>query len=243
MSRAAIRLLSSITDLYRTTIDEAGPGFQMLGDALHAIAACPYPREALRAPPPANRSVAPVAALVTGLDAGGPLGPIVEQFQAAEPFLDWHQDTELAEKTQDTGFLAGHGMIEIVGPDRLFRSATTRVGLMLLAPNVLYPEHAHVAEEVYHVISGTGAWWQQGEDWTPKPPGSTIHHPSGLAHATRTTSRPMLAVYCWRGPVEVAADEPDGAGRKKKTTAKKKAQQKVSTKAKAAPRKRAGPKP
>ena len=44
MSRAAIRLLSSITDLYRTTIEDGGPGFPMYRDALHAIAACPYPR-------------------------------------------------------------------------------------------------------------------------------------------------------------------------------------------------------
>ena len=214
MSRAVIRLLSSITDLYRGDVAAAGPGFMMLADALHAIAACPYPREALRAPPPANRVVKPVARLVDGLQPAGPRQDIAECFRAAEPFLDWQQDVAVAAKSGGPAFLDGHGHVEVVGPGCLFRSANTRVGLLLMAPSVVYPEHMHPAEEVYHVVSGTAEWWQQGLDWTRMPPGAAVHHPSGLPHATRTSGEPLLAVYCWRGPVEIVEDEEAAAGKK-----------------------------
>ncbi len=212
MSRAVIRLLSSITDLYRDTVAAKGAGFVMLADALQAIAASPYPKDALRASAPANRTVKPVTSLVANLDASGPHQKIIELFCAAEPFLDWHQEAVLAAKrgAPDAiaqAFLEGHGYVEIVGPGRLFRSANTRVGLLLMAPSTLYPDHAHPADEVYHVVSGTAEWWQQGDGWIEKPPGTIVHHASGLPHATRTRSELLLAIYCWRGPVEVAEDE------------------------------------
>lgn len=220
MSRAVIRLLSSITDLYRDEVAAKGSGFMMLADALHAIAACPYPKDALRAPPPANRTTRPVTGLVADLPVAGPHREIIERYRAAEPFLDWHQETALATRPDSPeaptqAFLDGHGYVEIVGPGRLFRSANTRVGVLLMAPSVLYPQHLHPAEEVYHVVSGTAEWWQQGEDWAAKPPGSAVHHTSGLPHATRTTSETLLAIYCWRGPVVVAEDD-DGASTKPK---------------------------
>ncbi len=225
MSRAAIRLLSSITDLYRGDVAAKVPGFMMLADVLHAVAACPYPRDALRAPPPANRTSNPLAALVESLPGSGPRQEIGDLFQAAEPSLDWQRETAIATKSGHDAsvkaFLDGHAYVEIVGPRRLFRSANTRVGLLLMAPSILYPEHSHPAEEVYHVVSGTAEWWQQGEEWAAKPPGAVVHHPSGLPHATRTASEALLAVYCWRGPVEVAADDDEEPGKAKKGKGRK----------------------
>ena len=72
-------------------------------------------------------------------------------------------------------------------------------GVLLLAPGMVYPAHAHEAEEVYLPIFGV-AEWQQGEAGIEKVPvGQAIHHASWVPHAMRTGAEPLAALYLWRG--------------------------------------------
>ena len=59
-------------------------------------------------------------------------------------------------------FLQNKVYTEIIGPNGLLISETCRVGFLILGPDIYYPPHNHEATELYHTLSGQGAW-QQGD--------------------------------------------------------------------------------
>ena len=96
-------------------------------------------------------------------------------------------------------------LVEWLGPDRLLHNTEFRVGMLMLGPSTVYPEHHHPAEEVYHVISGHALWSRAGAPWRLEPPGTMIHHAPNVPHATQTRDAPLLALYCWTGAIQTAA--------------------------------------
>ena len=87
---------------------------------------------------------------------------------------------------------------ELVGPSAPIRSDRLCVGVTLIAPHTLYPDHRHPAIELYRVLSGTATWSAAGVA-RPVPPGEWVLHPSGVVHAMRTGAEPLLALYTWSG--------------------------------------------
>lgn len=88
---------------------------------------------------------------------------------------------------------------EVVGPEAPFRSGSVCLGLTLIAPETLYPEHRHPAVELYYVLAGTASWRLNGVA-REYAPGSYILHPSQAVHAMQTNRQPLLAIYSWSGP-------------------------------------------
>ena len=144
------------------------------------------------------------AALATA--ATRPLGVIAQAFAAAHPSCRWRQNANYIADPALAGFCAGYGYTEVIGDQAFVASAAVRAGFMLLAPETTYPSHHHPAEEVYHVLSGTAEWQRGSEPWHARPPGSAIHHPPHMPHATRTLAEPLLVLYCWTGAVATAAE-------------------------------------
>ena len=91
--------------------------------------------------------------------------------------------------------------VELLGPDGMLFCDRCRVGLLLMMPESSYPEHAHAAEELYLVLSGTAQWQGGNGKRSALPPGSFIHHPSGQHHAMRTGGEALLAVWGWTGDI------------------------------------------
>ncbi|MFT5975889.1 MAG: hypothetical protein ACI9YO_002068 [Gammaproteobacteria bacterium] len=96
-------------------------------------------------------------------------------------------------------FLQQYGWIKFLGPDAYWHSNVLSSGLVLFGDNVTYPEHWHVAEELYFPISGTAEWYHEENGWLKIPPSQLIHHASNIKHAMRTSGEPLLALYVWRG--------------------------------------------
>lgn len=96
-------------------------------------------------------------------------------------------------------FLKQYGWIKFLGPDAYWHSDVLSSGLVLFGDSVTYPEHWHVAEELYFPISGTAEWYQEGKGWQKIAPSTLIHHASNIKHSMRTSGEPMLALYIWRG--------------------------------------------
>ena len=90
--------------------------------------------------------------------------------------------------------------------------ADVALGVLILAPSILYPAHVHPAEEVYLVLDQTSRWWREGEEWRQGLPGAAIHHPPNLAHAMQAGPMPLCAIYLWRGAIEVSAAFTDRGG-------------------------------
>jgi quercetin dioxygenase-like cupin family protein len=87
---------------------------------------------------------------------------------------------------------------EVVGPGAPIESDVLCLGVTLIAPRTLYPDHRHPAIELYRILAGT-ATWTAGEAAHRAPPGALVLHPSGVVHAMRTHDEPLLAVYSWTG--------------------------------------------
>ena len=84
-------------------------------------------------------------------------------------------------------------------------SQTAAVGVLLLAPDNVYPHHRHPADEVYLPL--TVAQWSSGQDepFTALEPGRPLHHEPLQPHAVRTADERLLALYLWTGDTTTPA--------------------------------------
>ncbi|MGY8907089.1 MAG: dimethylsulfonioproprionate lyase family protein [Pseudomonadales bacterium] len=96
-------------------------------------------------------------------------------------------------------FLKQYGWIKFLGPDAYWHSDILSSGLVLFGDYVTYPEHWHVAEELYFPLSGTALWYHEEKGWATIAGCPLIHHASNIKHSMRTFGEPMLALYIWRG--------------------------------------------
>lgn len=87
---------------------------------------------------------------------------------------------------------------ELLGPNAPIKSDAVCLGLTLIAPRTIYPEHHHPAIELYYVFAGS-AVWTKGKKSTIRKPGEFVLHPSQTVHAMETADEPLLAIYTWSG--------------------------------------------
>jgi hypothetical protein len=124
------------------------------------------------------------------------------------PALCWVQNPNYRRAPPSPSFLASYGYAVIAGPAS-GAPAPARVedlafGVLLLAPETVYPEHRHPASEIYVPLSP--AEWLAGETgFVERAPGGVIHHPPNLIHATRSGASPLAALYLWAGDLETYA--------------------------------------
>jgi len=123
--------------------------------------------------------------------------PLCRWFDDNRNALRWGQTYTAADFGQD--FIDGYGWVELVGTRGHFASTELAAGFILLGPGIDYPDHHHVAEEVYVPLTG-GTLWRKGEGaYTERGALEAIHHPSNVNHAMRTRTEPLFALYLWRG--------------------------------------------
>jgi hypothetical protein len=91
---------------------------------------------------------------------------------------------------------------ELLGPDGMFFRPDLRIGLLLQADGLHYPNHRHAAEELYFVLVGTACWAVDDAEPAPSAPGAFILHRSLQPHNMVTGSEPMLALWGWSGDIE-----------------------------------------
>lgn len=111
--------------------------------------------------------------------------------------LRWGQTYTAAELGEQ--FMANYGWMELFGTRGHFVNDAIAAGFLVLGPHTLYPDHQHVAEELYLPLT-PGTEWKKGEGlFIVRRAGEAIHHSSGISHAVRTGSEPLVALYFWRG--------------------------------------------
>lgn len=126
--------------------------------------------------------------------------PLVSLLGDHRTMLHWGQTYTDAEMGKD--FIDNYGWLELFGSRGHFRNDATAAGLLILGPNVAYPDHHHLAEEIYIPLTG-GTAWRMGEGaFVSRGAGEVIHHASNMNHAMHTGAEPLLALYIWRnGPL------------------------------------------
>lgn len=123
--------------------------------------------------------------------------PLVAAIVAEAERLTWRQTYGAADFGE--AFLRGYGWSEFIGLRGPIASDDLACGVLLLGPGVIYPAHAHQAEEIYMPLSGVAEWQQGSGEFAPVTPGAVIHHAPWVPHAIRCGSDPLLALYLWRG--------------------------------------------
>lgn len=105
--------------------------------------------------------------------------------------LNWYQKSEAS----DSAFNLGHANAQLIGPQGLHLSDEIIVGVSLMAPDLVYPDHHHPPEEIYIVLS-EGKWWQAGGDWWSPTTDGYVYNPANIMHAMSSTHKPLLAIWC-----------------------------------------------
>ncbi|TPL56138.1 transcriptional regulator [Mesorhizobium sp. B2-4-2] len=96
-------------------------------------------------------------------------------------------------------FIDNYGWLEVFGTRGHFANDEVAAGVLILGPDIVYPDHHHVAEEIYIPLTG-GTEWRMGEDsFHKREAGEVVYHASKVNHAMRTGKEPLLALYIWRG--------------------------------------------
>lgn len=96
-------------------------------------------------------------------------------------------------------FIDNYGWLEVFGTRGHFVNDDVAAGLLILGPGIVYPDHHHIAEEIYVPLTG-GTEWRMGEGgFHVREAGEVIHHASNVSHAMRTGKEPLMALYIWRG--------------------------------------------
>ena len=137
------------------------------------------------------------AALAAAAEAPAAVARHAAALEALSPQLIWRRR---ANAEDDPRFAAGHANSTIVGPGGIEDRSDVWVGISLLAPGVVYPDHRHPPEEIYLVMS-EGDWRQNDDSWHTPGQGGIVYNPPDIVHAMRAGPRaPLLATWClWAG--------------------------------------------
>lgn len=178
------------------------PGFIRERDALLSVWPTPDDEGSAAAAPDLAPATAPACGfLPAALDAAceGPEHTIGETLLTIAPALAWGYGYPADPRRPDLPEAVAFA--DIAGKQGLVAAPGIGIGLTLIAPETVYPSHAHPAVEFYLVLSGTAAWTAGAEAAAARPPGSLILHAESIPHAMATGREPLLAVFTWHGDI------------------------------------------
>lgn len=102
-------------------------------------------------------------------------------------------------------FAAGHCYASLVG-DGAIAAAGFDFGLFLIAPHVLYRDHAHAAPELYAPLTGPHGWrFGVAAPLIIKPAHQPVWNDPNRPHLTKVGKVPFLAFYGWTKDVDQPA--------------------------------------
>lgn len=123
--------------------------------------------------------------------------PLVGLLADKRAALLWRQTYHAEDFGSD--FMQNYGWVEIFGLRGHFANDVVAGGILILGPNTFYPDHHHLAEEVYVPLTG-GSLWRMGDGpFRERGAGEIVHHRSNVSHAMKTLGEPLVALYLWRG--------------------------------------------
>ncbi|MER9604004.1 dimethylsulfonioproprionate lyase family protein [Mesorhizobium sp. M0243] len=123
--------------------------------------------------------------------------PLVQLLAERRNDFRWGQTYSEADFGKE--FIDNYGWLEVFGNRGHFANDAVAAGVLILGPDIIYPDHHHIAEEIYIPLTG-GTEWRMGESgFCMRTAGEVVHHASNVNHAMRTGKDPLLALYIWRG--------------------------------------------
>ena len=118
---------------------------------------------------------------------------LVAAFASIECRLTWRR-RDVSHPSASANCLDGHANAMVVGPGGLEQREDVWVGVSLLAPHVRYPDHWHLPEETYLVMSD-GEFSQGGGSWFRPGVGGSFYNKPNIVHAMRSLKVPLFAFW------------------------------------------------
>ena len=188
----------ALVDFYRST--QAMTGLSGAALQTHKITVHAGLDQQLALNPDYRPAAAPVLRFLPEALAAAPPHPVLEAILPFMPDLHWQTNNKYRGYFADS-FFDNEAFTEIIGPKGKLQTSAFRCGLLLLGPQLDYPDHNHETSEWYHIFSGTGMWRQGSDDFSPRAPHSAIFHNSWEVHAMRCTNAPVLALWSLVGEI------------------------------------------
>jgi hypothetical protein len=195
---AAVRHLLDEIDRYLTGL--AGPG---IAETRTGIAG--YRSYPLRPEPPAGNATerTHLPAALAALSGDQPI--LASAIAAAKPHLHWRIYDSYPPEEIGAGFLVGHTYASLIGEGAI-PADDFDLGLFLIAPGLLYRDHAHPAPELYAPLTGPHGWRFAPEGPIMiKPAHEPVWNNPDQPHLTKVGPVPFLAIYCWTRDVNEPA--------------------------------------
>ena len=132
--------------------------------------------------------------------------PLADAIAKAAPFLRWEAYDGYPPDEIGQGFRLGHAAAPILGQGAPFPAQDFDLGLFLIAPHVLYRDHAHAAPELYAPLTGPHGWrFGPGLPLDLKPAHRPVWNPPHQPHLTKVGAVPFLCLYVWASDVNAPA--------------------------------------
>lgn len=114
------------------------------------------------------------------------------------PLLCWRRRP--GNDTASPNFAENHANAMVLGPGGIEDRGDVWIGFSLVAPGTRYPDHRHLPEETYLVLS-PGQFRKEGRDWFAPGMGGSFFVPANALHAMRSTDdAPLFAAWAlWPG--------------------------------------------
>lgn len=117
---------------------------------------------------------------------------------AAAPHLDWITYDGYPPEDIGAAFARGHAYCSVIGEEAAIPARDFDLGLFLIAPHVLYRDHAHAAPELYAPLTGPHGWrFGPGRPLVVKPAHRPVWNPPFRPHLTKVGPVPFLCLFGW----------------------------------------------
>lgn len=188
---AAIRLLVAEADRYLSTLP--GPGIAEVRAGLNAARSGPVTVAPAAENPVVAAHLAPALAL---LEPDQPA--LATAIAAAAPHLAWGPYDSYPRAEIGEAFASGHAFASVIGEGAAIPARDFDFGLFLIAPHVLYRDHAHPAPELYAPLTGPHGWrFAPGAPLVVKPAHQPVWNDPDRPHLTKVGPNPFLCLFAW----------------------------------------------
>ena len=125
---------------------------------------------------------------------------------AAAPHLAWASYDLYPRAAIGADFADGHAFCSLIGESAPIPARDFDLGLFLIAPHVLYRDHAHPAPELYAPLTGPHGWrFGPGRPLVTRPAHRPVWNPPLRPHATKVGPTPFLCLFAWTADVNEPA--------------------------------------
>ena len=122
---------------------------------------------------------------------------IVQAIQQSYQNQQWRQPYQVDDFGSE--FFNGTAWFPIADVEGPILYSKGLMEIMLLGPEVTYPNHRHSPEELYLVLAGQVWWESEGRQACWKYAGEVMHHRSDVVHSIKAGDEAVLILNLWRG--------------------------------------------